>query len=175
MHISLSDDRPLSRGTLNELYATAICGNDLTSSVLYVIGVTSTMAGQLAPLCLLLVGFVLYLFKSVYGEVPNKISLAAHHALCVPCIYFNFVSLPLHLISVASVQCIFLSLLSCLLHLYHPPSLSISWFYHAIRLCCSTGVIFEIKHPHLTLSPGPPRSDHQSLIPLVPRPVQQSH
>jgi hypothetical protein len=62
----------LYRGTLNEIYATAICGNDLTSSVLYVIGVTSTMAGQLAPLCLLIVGFVLYLFKSVYGEVRTS-------------------------------------------------------------------------------------------------------
>ena len=58
-----------SRGTLNEIYATAICGNDLTSSVLYVIGVTTTLAGQLAPLCLISVGLVLYLFKSVYGEV----------------------------------------------------------------------------------------------------------
>jgi hypothetical protein len=60
---------------MNELYATAICGNDLTSSVLYVIGVTSTMSGQLAPLCLLLVGFVLYLFKSVYGEAGTAIPL----------------------------------------------------------------------------------------------------
>jgi hypothetical protein len=58
-----------SRHTLNEIYATAICGNDLTSSVLYVIGVTTTLSGQLAPLCLLAVGLVLYLFKSVYGEV----------------------------------------------------------------------------------------------------------
>jgi len=63
------------RGTLNELYSTAICGNDLTSSVLYVIGVTTTMSGQLAPLCLLIVGFVLYLFKSVYGEAGTAIPL----------------------------------------------------------------------------------------------------
>ena len=61
-----------SRGTLNEIYATAICGNDLTSSVLYVIGVTATLAGQLAPLCLITVGLVLYLFKSVYGEVSSR-------------------------------------------------------------------------------------------------------
>uniref|UniRef100_A0A7S0ESQ3 Amino acid permease/ SLC12A domain-containing protein n=1 Tax=Hanusia phi TaxID=3032 RepID=A0A7S0ESQ3_9CRYP len=64
-----------SRGTLNEIYSTAICGNDLTSSVLYVIGVTTTMAGQLAPICLLIVGFVLYLFKSVYGEAGTAIPL----------------------------------------------------------------------------------------------------
>jgi len=37
--------------------------------VLYVIGVTTTLAGQLAPICLISVGLVLYLFKSVYGEV----------------------------------------------------------------------------------------------------------
>uniref|UniRef100_A0A6U2CW25 Amino acid permease/ SLC12A domain-containing protein n=1 Tax=Hemiselmis andersenii TaxID=464988 RepID=A0A6U2CW25_HEMAN len=64
-----------TKGTLNELYSTAICGNDLTSSVLYVIGVTTTMSGQLAPLCLLIVGFVLYLFKSVYGEAGTAIPL----------------------------------------------------------------------------------------------------
>jgi amino acid transporter len=33
------------------------------------------MSGQLAPLCLLLVGFVLYLFKSVYGEAGTAIPL----------------------------------------------------------------------------------------------------
>ena len=56
----------------DRIYATAICGNDLTSSVLYVIGVTTTLAGQLAPLCLITVGLVLYLFKSVYGEVSSR-------------------------------------------------------------------------------------------------------
>jgi amino acid transporter len=43
--------------------------------VLYVIGVTATMSGQLAPICLLLVGLVLYLFKSVYGEAGTAIPL----------------------------------------------------------------------------------------------------
>lgn len=33
------------------------------------------MSGQLAPLCLLIVGFVLYLFKSVYGEAGTAIPL----------------------------------------------------------------------------------------------------
>jgi hypothetical protein len=60
-----------SRYSLNELYSSAICGNDLTSSVLYVIGVTTTMAGQLSPFCLLIVGIVLYLFKFVYAEVKS--------------------------------------------------------------------------------------------------------
>mmetsp|Transcript_49638 Transcript_49638/g.118122 ORF Transcript_49638/g.118122 Transcript_49638/m.118122 type:complete len:545 (+) Transcript_49638:503-2137(+) len=33
------------------------------------------MSGQLAPICLMLVGFVLYLFKSVYGEAGTAIPL----------------------------------------------------------------------------------------------------
>ena len=41
--------------------------------MLYTIGVTATMSGQLAPVALILVGFVLYLFKSVYGEVKERI------------------------------------------------------------------------------------------------------
>lgn len=76
-----------SRGTLNEIYATAICGNDLTSSVLYVIGVTTTLSGQLAPICLISVGLVLYLFKSVYGEVghlwPAHLPVSRRVLLCV--------------------------------------------------------------------------------------------
>jgi hypothetical protein len=78
-----------SRGCLNEIYATAICGNDLTSSVLYVVGVTATMSGQLAPLCLFIVGLVLYLFKSVYGEVRVlfdgiPFSFQSLHDHCIP-------------------------------------------------------------------------------------------
>eukprot|EP00286_Rhodomonas_abbreviata_P016730 CAMPEP_0181342372 /NCGR_PEP_ID=MMETSP1101-20121128/30960_1 /TAXON_ID=46948 /ORGANISM="Rhodomonas abbreviata, Strain Caron Lab Isolate" /LENGTH=681 /DNA_ID=CAMNT_0023453815 /DNA_START=178 /DNA_END=2223 /DNA_ORIENTATION=- len=64
-----------SKGCLNEVYATAICGNDLTSSVFYVVGVTASMSGQLSPFCLLLAGAVLYLFKSVYGEAGSAIPL----------------------------------------------------------------------------------------------------
>ena len=58
-----------SRGVLGEIYATAIAGNDVTSSVLYIVGVTSTLAGQLSPICMLLAGCVLYLFKAIIGEV----------------------------------------------------------------------------------------------------------
>ena len=64
-----------SRGCLSEIFATAIAGNDVTSSTLYVVGVTSTMAGQLSPLCLLLVGLVLYLIKAVAGEAGTAIPL----------------------------------------------------------------------------------------------------
>lgn len=59
----------LIRGTapqkkrLNQWLATAICGNDITSSCLYVAAIASVYAGVLAPLVLLMVGGVLYLYK----------------------------------------------------------------------------------------------------------------
>eukprot|EP00291_Cryptomonas_curvata_P000973 CAMPEP_0172189052 /NCGR_PEP_ID=MMETSP1050-20130122/22299_1 /TAXON_ID=233186 /ORGANISM="Cryptomonas curvata, Strain CCAP979/52" /LENGTH=676 /DNA_ID=CAMNT_0012863683 /DNA_START=76 /DNA_END=2104 /DNA_ORIENTATION=+ len=64
-----------SHGSLSEIYATAICGNDLCSSVLYVIGITMGVSGQLAPVCLLLVGGLLYLFTSIYGEACTAFPL----------------------------------------------------------------------------------------------------
>mmetsp|Transcript_26416 Transcript_26416/g.86841 ORF Transcript_26416/g.86841 Transcript_26416/m.86841 type:complete len:680 (-) Transcript_26416:600-2639(-) len=64
-----------SRGVLGEIYATAIAGNDVTSSVLYIVGVTSTLAGQLSPICMLLAGCVLYLFKAIIGEAGSAIPL----------------------------------------------------------------------------------------------------
>lgn len=64
-----------SRGCLSEIFATAIAGNDVSSSSLYIVGVTSTLAGQLSPICLLLVGFVLYLMKAVAGEAGTAIPL----------------------------------------------------------------------------------------------------
>jgi len=64
-----------SRGCLSEIYATSIAGNDVTSSSLYIVGVTSTLAGQLSPLCLILVGCVLYLIKAVAGEAGTAIPL----------------------------------------------------------------------------------------------------
>lgn len=49
--------------TLSQLPATAICGNDITSSCLYVAGIVTSKAGQLAPFALILVAFVLYIFR----------------------------------------------------------------------------------------------------------------
>jgi hypothetical protein len=48
---------------LTELPATAICGNDITSSCLYVIGLCTSYAGMWSPLCLLIVALLLFLFK----------------------------------------------------------------------------------------------------------------
>ncbi|KAL0488542.1 amino acid permease YdaO [Acrasis kona] len=67
---------------LSELPATAICGNDITSSCLYVIGLCTSYAGVWAPVCLLVVAVVLYLFKSVYEEVGSALALnGASYAL----------------------------------------------------------------------------------------------
>lgn len=68
---------------LNELAATAICGNDITSSCLYVSALAIIYAGQYAWVALLLVGGVLFLFRSIYGEVVGALPLngGAYNAL----------------------------------------------------------------------------------------------
>lgn len=58
---------------LNEMFATAICGNDILSSTLYVSGITVIFAGVYAPLVLLVVAGVLYLYKAVYTEVVEAL------------------------------------------------------------------------------------------------------
>lgn len=60
---------------LNELYATAICGNDITSSCLYVSALTIVYAGQYAWIALLIVALVLFLFRKIYGEVVGALPL----------------------------------------------------------------------------------------------------
>lgn len=57
------------RGGLGVLPATAICGNDIASSCLYVSALAIIYAGRWAPVALLLVAGLLYLFRSIYGEV----------------------------------------------------------------------------------------------------------
>lgn len=60
---------------LNELQATAICGNDISSSCLYVSALTILYAGQYAWISLLFVAIVLFLFRKIYGEVVGAIPL----------------------------------------------------------------------------------------------------
>ncbi|MBC5838882.1 APC family permease [Flavobacterium muglaense] len=60
---------------LNELQATAICGNDISSSCLYVSALTIMYAGQYAWISLLLVAVVLFLFRKIYGEVVGALPL----------------------------------------------------------------------------------------------------
>ncbi|UXX78087.1 APC family permease [Reichenbachiella carrageenanivorans] len=68
---------------LNELPATAICGNDISSSCLYVSALTIVYAGQYAWISLLTVGAVLFLFRKIYGEVVGALPLngGAYNAL----------------------------------------------------------------------------------------------
>lgn len=60
---------------LSQLSATAICGNDITSSCLYVSALTIVYAGQYAWLALLIVAGVLFLFRKIYGEVVGALPL----------------------------------------------------------------------------------------------------
>jgi len=60
---------------LNELEATAICGNDITSSCLYVSALSIGYAGQYAWISLLIVALVLYFFRKIYGEAVGALPL----------------------------------------------------------------------------------------------------
>ncbi|MBJ2124139.1 APC family permease [Flavobacterium sp. IB48] len=60
---------------LNQLQATAICGNDISSSCLYVSALTILYAGQYAWISLLIVAAVLFLFRKIYAEVVGAIPL----------------------------------------------------------------------------------------------------
>ena len=71
------------KGGMGQLPATAICGNDITSSCLYVSALAIIYAGRWAPLALLIVAGVLYLFRSIYAEVVGALPLngGAYNAL----------------------------------------------------------------------------------------------
>ncbi|CAK4745518.1 hypothetical protein LEN26_016727 [Aphanomyces euteiches] len=60
---------------LSEWPATAICGNDILSSCLYVSGLVASRAGKLAPVALVIVAGILYLYRFIYGEVVNAIPM----------------------------------------------------------------------------------------------------
>ena len=68
---------------LNQLEATAICGNDISSSCLYVSALAIVYSGQYAWISLLVVAFVLFLFRKIYGEVVGALPLngGAYNAL----------------------------------------------------------------------------------------------
>lgn len=60
---------------LGQFLATSICGNDILSSALYVSGVAIIFTGIYAPVVLLFICLVLYLYKSVYTEVVEALPL----------------------------------------------------------------------------------------------------
>ncbi|MCB0354321.1 MAG: APC family permease [Bdellovibrionales bacterium] len=68
---------------LGEWQATAICGNDITSSCLYVSALSLMWAGALGPVVLVCVAAVLFLFRGIYTEVLSALPLngGAYNAL----------------------------------------------------------------------------------------------
>ncbi len=68
----------MAQGThkkLGEWLATAVCGNDILSSCLYVSGIAVIYAGIYAPLVLILIVIILYFYKSVYTEVVEALPI----------------------------------------------------------------------------------------------------
>jgi amino acid transporter len=55
--------------------STAICANDILSSVLYVSGLVIPVAGVFAPVVMLFVGALLFLFRGVYREVVESMPI----------------------------------------------------------------------------------------------------
>ncbi len=68
---------------LGEAASTAICGNDITSSCLYVAALCAIAAGPYAFVCLAMVAAMLYLFRNIYAEVGTALPLngGAYNAL----------------------------------------------------------------------------------------------
>lgn len=79
MKFSLTD----KLGKLKELPATAISGNDISSSCLYVSSLAIAAAGQYAWVSLLIVAVVLFMFRKIYGEVVGALPMngGAYNAL----------------------------------------------------------------------------------------------
>lgn len=78
-----SQDQLHNNKKLGEWHSTAICGNDIASSCLYVSALSLLWAGPMAPICLIAVAGVLWLFRSIYGEVVGALPLngGAYNAL----------------------------------------------------------------------------------------------
>ncbi|MFP6685164.1 MAG: APC family permease [Polyangiaceae bacterium] len=68
---------------LGELASTAICGNDITSSCLYVAALATLYGGKYGFICLGAVAAMLYLFRNIYAEVGTALPLngGAYNAL----------------------------------------------------------------------------------------------
>ncbi len=75
--------RHQSHTKLGQVLATAVCGNDILSSALYVSGIAAIFAGTYAPLVLLSIAGVLFLYRTVYREVVEALPIngGAYNAL----------------------------------------------------------------------------------------------
>jgi amino acid transporter len=86
--VEIHDDAPdpghaPAHKKLGEFPSTAICGNDITSSCLYVAALCAIAAGPYAFICLAGVVGLLYLFRNIYAEVGSALPLngGAYNAL----------------------------------------------------------------------------------------------
>ena len=68
---------------LGEFASTAICGNDITSSCLYVAALATLYGGKYGFICLAAVAAMLFLFRNIYAEVGTALPLngGAYNAL----------------------------------------------------------------------------------------------
>jgi amino acid transporter len=68
---------------LGQFLSTAICGNDILSSVLYVAAIAIVFSGVYAPIVLMLVALVLFFYRTVYREVVEALPVngGAYNAL----------------------------------------------------------------------------------------------
>ncbi|MEZ4818830.1 MAG: amino acid permease [Bdellovibrionota bacterium] len=78
-----SDPPSKKHARLGPWLATGICGNDITSSCLYVAAIATAYAGVYAPFVLLLVAGLLYIYRNIYAEVCGALPLngGAYNAL----------------------------------------------------------------------------------------------
>lgn len=60
---------------LGELEATAICGNDILSSCLYVSSQVNESAGAYSPLCLAAVAAILWFYEGIYAEAITALTM----------------------------------------------------------------------------------------------------
>jgi len=58
---------------LDQWFATAVCGCNITSSCLYVIALSAVSAGKFTPFIMILISALLYLFRSIYTEVVTAL------------------------------------------------------------------------------------------------------
>ncbi|KDO21985.1 hypothetical protein SPRG_22313 [Saprolegnia parasitica CBS 223.65] len=72
---AIRDDLNKPKHLLGEWPSTAICGNDIMSSVLYSSGIVALKAGKLAPICMAMVSVVLYMYRFIYEEVVTAIPM----------------------------------------------------------------------------------------------------
>jgi amino acid transporter len=71
----MSKEKKKIHHKLGELASTAISGNDISSSVLYVSALAILWAGQYAWVTLTIVAVVLFFFRKIYGEVVGALPL----------------------------------------------------------------------------------------------------